>query len=64
MAKKIYEWTCPECKKEIISLNKRQFEFNKGQHIQKHKMEIKKAKKKNHTPFIQEKNQKIEGEDK
>jgi len=33
---KIFEWRCPECNKEIISMHKGQFEFNKKQHIKTH----------------------------
>ena len=33
----IFNWKCPVCSKEIESLYKDQFEYNKEQHKQKHK---------------------------
>ena len=36
MNEPIFKWKCPECKKEIVSLNETQFDYNKRQHIQKH----------------------------
>lgn len=35
--KEYYEWTCPECGLEIKSFNKKQFDWNKDNHINKHK---------------------------
>ena len=41
---KIYEWTCPECEKEIKSIWKNQFKYNKEQHIEFHKRRKKEEK--------------------
>jgi len=30
---KVYEWTCPVCRKKIRSIWKNQFDYNKEQHI-------------------------------
>lgn len=46
MPEKIYKKTCPECGKEISSLNKGQFEYNYQQHIDSHKRKEKKKEKK------------------
>jgi len=40
----IYEWTCPECDKIIKSIYKKQFEYNKEQHINSHKKNVRKPK--------------------
>jgi len=33
----LFEWKCPDCKKEISSTNEKQFDYNKKLHIEKHK---------------------------
>jgi len=42
---KLFEWKCPECGKVIHSTYKKQFTYNKEQHILAHKRE-----KENETP--------------
>lgn len=37
MVDKILKWVCPECGKDISSIYKNQFEFNKEAHLLSHK---------------------------
>jgi hypothetical protein len=37
MKTKVYSWVCKECDKEIASLSKKQFEYNKEIHIISHR---------------------------
>ena len=43
----VIEWKCPECEKEISSTNKKQFNYNKEQHIQFHKRKLNTSKEGN-----------------
>ncbi len=50
MAKELFKKKCPECGKEISSLNENQFKYNFEQHVNACKRKKKKEEKESESP--------------